>query len=92
MKAIWNGVTIAESSATRVVEGNHYFPPESVYREYLKKNGKTYVCSWKGIADYYDVVAGEKAAPGAAWTYPEPKEAAQEIAGYFVFWKGVEVV
>jgi uncharacterized protein (DUF427 family) len=91
MKAIWNGVTIAESDATVVVEGNHYFPADSVRRELLRPSETHTVCGWKGTASYYDVVAGEKVNKDAAWYYPEPKPAASEIAGYLAFWKGVEI-
>lgn len=91
-KATWNGATLAESDKTKVVEKNHYFPPEAVKMEYLKKSGNTYQCSWKGLADYYNVVVDEKVNEDAAWVYPEPTEAAAEIKGYIAFWKGVEVV
>jgi uncharacterized protein (DUF427 family) len=91
MRAIWEDKTIAESDATVVVEGNHYFPLSSVKQEYLKKNGETYTCPWKGHADYYDVVVNNKVAAGAAWTYPDPSEAASNIKGYYAFWKGVVV-
>ena len=93
MKAIFNGQVIAESDKTIVVEGNHYFPASSVKKEYLGDVEKhAYTCSWKGVADYYDVVVGDKVAKGAAWVYPDPKEEAEEIAGLFAFWKGVEIV
>lgn len=74
-----------------VVENNHYFPPESVNMELLKKSGDTYTCPWKGLADYYNVVVDGKVNKNAAWVYPEPKEEAKNIAGRFAFWKGVEV-
>lgn len=91
MKAIWKGKTIAESDKTVVVENNHYFPPDSVRMEYLKKNGETYQCHWKGVAGYYDVVVDGESNHGAAWVYPEPTEQAKNIKGYFAFWKGVAV-
>ena len=91
MKAIWNGTVIAESGDTVVVEGNHYFSPDSVKTEYLEKSGETYECPWKGHADYYNVTAGGVTSKGGAWTYPEPKEAAKEIASRFAFWKGINV-
>jgi len=91
MKAVWNNTVIAESDKTIVVESNHYFPPESVKMEFLKKSGNTYTCPWKGMCDYYDVVAGDKTNFDAAWMYPEPKEEAKQIKGYFAFWRGVEV-
>lgn len=91
-EALWNGVAIAESNETKVVERNHYFPPEAVKMEYLKKSGNTYQCSWKGLADYYNVVVDGKVNEDAAWVYPEPTEAAQQIKGRFAFWRGVEVM
>ena len=92
MKAIWHDVKIAQSDNTKVVEGNHYFPPNSVNREYLEESGHHTTCPWKGEASYYHVVAGGKKNENAAWYYPEPKEAAQRIKGYVAFWKGVEVI
>ena len=91
MKAIWNGTVVAESDATRMVEGNHYFPPDSVKREYLKDSGTTSTCPWKGEASYYSLeVDGEKN-EDAAWYYRAPKDAAAEIKDYVAFWRGVEV-
>ncbi|MGQ9550254.1 MAG: DUF427 domain-containing protein [Roseiflexus sp.] len=90
-RAIWNGTVIAESNATIVVEGNHYFPPESVKREYLRESDTHTACSWKGIASYYDVVVNDTVNRDAAWYYPEPKEGARQIAGYVAFWRGVKV-
>lgn len=87
MKVIWNNTVIAESDATVVVEGKHYFPPESVRLEYLRKNGRTYQCPWKGLAYDYDIVIGDAVNEDAAWIYPEPKEAAQEIRGRVAFEK-----
>ncbi|MBY0228837.1 MAG: DUF427 domain-containing protein [Gemmataceae bacterium] len=91
MKAIWNGEVIAESDDTVVVEGNHYFPPESLKREHLKPSAYTSVCGWKGTASYYHVEAGGKTNENAAWCYQAPKEAAKRIAGRVAFWKGVQV-
>ena len=91
MKATWNGAVLAESDRTEVVEGNHYFPPESVKREYFTDSSTHTVCSWKGVASYYTVEVNGKANPDAAWYYPEPKDAAKNIADYVAFWKGVEV-
>jgi uncharacterized protein (DUF427 family) len=91
MKAIWNNKVIAESDATRVVEGNHYFPEESVNKEYLKPSRTHSTCPWKGEASYYSLDAGGKSNVDAAWYYPEPKEAAKEIKNYVAFWKGVSV-
>ncbi len=90
-RAIWNGAVIAESDATIVVEGNHYFPPDSVRREYLSDSQTHTVCSWKGTASYYDVVVNGEVNRDAAWYYPTPKAAAQQIAGYIAFWRGVKV-
>lgn len=92
MKAIWNDVTLAESDDTIVVENNHYFPPDSVKREYLKGSDTHTTCPWKGEASYYDVVVSDALNKDAAWYYPEPKKAAQQIKDYVAFWKGVEVV
>lgn len=90
-RAMWNGVVIAESDATIVVEGNHYFPPDSVKREFLRDSATHTVCGWKGVASYYDVVVNDSVNRDAAWYYPEPKEAARRIAGYIAFWRGVKV-
>ena len=90
-KAIWNGAVLAESDATKVVEGNHYFPPDSVNKQFLIDSAATTVCGWKGTARYYDVVVDGQRNPQAAWYYPEPKPEAAVIAGYVAFWKGVEV-
>jgi uncharacterized protein (DUF427 family) len=91
MKAIWNNTILAESDDTRVVEGNHYFPPDSIRSEYFQPSETTTVCGWKGTASYYDVVVNGEINGDAAWYYPETKEAAKEIEGYVAFWKGVEV-
>ncbi len=82
---------IAESPTTIVVEGNHYFPPESVRREYLRDSQTHTVCPWKGTASYYDVVVNGQVNRDAAWYYPTPKEAARQIAGYIAFWRGVRI-
>lgn len=91
MKAIFNNKVIAESDETVVVEGNHYFPPNSVHMEFLKESGTTSTCPWKGLASYYTVEVGDKVSTDAAWIYKEPKEAAGEIKGYIAFWKEVEI-
>ena len=91
-KAIWNDVVIAESGQTEVVEGNHYFPPESLLREHFRESKTTSVCPWKGAALYYTVMAGGRENVDAAWYYPNPKPAAANIAGKVAFWKGVKVV
>lgn len=89
--AVWNGATIAESDATVIVEGNHYFPLDSVNRELLTPIDTTSVCPWKGTASYYDIVVDGDTNGGAAWYYPAPKDAAAEIKDHVAFWKGVEV-
>ncbi len=91
MKATWNGAVLAESDATVVVEGNHYFPPDSIRKEHFRPAATHTVCGWKGDCSYYDVIVGEKVNPDAAWYYPKPKDAASKIAGYIAFWKGVKV-
>lgn len=91
MKAIWNGTTIAESEATIEIEGNQYFPSDSVKREYLRESSRRTTCPWKGEAHYFDVVIGGEQNRNAAWSYPEPKEAAAQIKDHVAFWKGVEV-
>ena len=90
-RASWNGAVIAESGDTVVVEGNHYFPHESVRREYLRESGHHTVCPWKGTASYYHVEVEGKRNQDAAWYYPEPSDAAREIAGRIAFWKGIMV-
>jgi len=90
-KATWEGTLLAESSQTVEVEGNQYFPPDSIHNEYFKPSGQHSVCPWKGTASYYDIEVQGKRNPGAAWYYPEPKPAANQIKGYVAFWKGVKV-
>jgi uncharacterized protein (DUF427 family) len=90
-KAVWNGKVIAESDQTKVIEGNHYFPPESVRQEYLKETDYHTTCPWKGKASYYNVVVDGDVNRNAAWYYPEPKKAASEVTGYIAFWNGVKV-
>ena len=90
-KAIWKGAVLADSDATIVVEGNHYFPPASIRREHFRDSESHTVCGWKGTASYYDVVVGDDINPDAAWYYPATKEAAESIAGYIAFWHGVKV-
>ncbi len=91
MKATWNGTIVADSDETRVVEGNHYFPADSVMREYLKGSKTTSICPWKGEASYYTLEVDGTENEDAAWYYPTPKEAAAEIKDYIAFWRGVEV-
>lgn len=91
VKAVWNGVVIAESDATVVVEGNHYFPPADVRADYLVPSSTRTTCPWKGVASYHSLQVGGATNPDAAWYYPDPKPAAAEIAGRIAFWKGVRV-
>ena len=91
MKAVWNGQAVAESARTVVVEGNHYFPPEALKRAFFRDSDRHTVCPWKGTASYLDVVVDGKVSEGGAWTYPDPKPAAENIRGYFAFWRGVKV-
>lgn len=91
IRASWNGVTIAESERTIVIEGNHYFPPADVRSEYLVESSTHTECPWKGRASYKTVRVAGKELADSAWYYPDPKPAAKEIKGYFAFWKGVEV-
>lgn len=90
-KAMWNGATIAESVATEVVEGNHYFPPSSIDRSKFVASSTSSHCPWKGEASYYTVVVDGKENKDAAWYYPAPKDAAKQIKDHVAFWKGVEV-
>jgi uncharacterized protein (DUF427 family) len=91
MKAIWNGEIIAENADTVMVEGNHYFPIESVNMKYMKPSDTRTTCPLKGEARYYSIAVGGKKNIDAAWYYPEPKEAASNIKGRVAFWKGVEI-
>ena len=91
VQAIWNDTVIAESDETVVVEGNHYFPRASVREDVLRDSAKQTRCPWKGLASYYTIEVDGKTNPDAAWYYPQPSDAAQEIAGRVAFWKGVEV-
>jgi len=91
MKAIWNGVVIAESDDTVVVEGNHYFPRASVKSEYLTPSDTTTACGWKGTANYYTLSVNGQTNRDAVWYYARPKEAAKQIHGRVAFWNGVKV-
>jgi uncharacterized protein (DUF427 family) len=92
MKAIWNNTVIAESAETVVVEGNHYFPAESVKAHYLRPSSTHTTCPWKGVASYHTLEVDGAQNLDAAWFYPSPKDAAKQIAGRIAFWKGVQVV
>ena len=91
MKATWNNVDLAESEQTVVVEGNHYFPPEAINKEYFQESSTHSTCPWKGEASYYNVVVNGQVNKDAAWYYPEPKAAAAEIKNHVAFWRGVKV-
>jgi uncharacterized protein (DUF427 family) len=91
MKATWNGATIADSTDIVTVEGNAYFPADSVNRSYLKPSDHHSTCPWKGVASYYSLAVDGKENPNAAWYYPTPKDAAKQIAGRIAFWKGVHI-
>lgn len=92
-KAIWKGAVLAEApdDQVEIVEGNVYFPPDAVRREYLQPSSAHTVCGWKGTASYYDVVVDGEVNQEAAWYYPEPKDAAKQITGRIAFWRGVQV-
>ena len=92
MRAIWNDVVLADSKNTVIVEGNHYFPADSLRREHFRDSDHRSSCPWKGAASYYDVLVGGEVNANAAWYYPAPKDAARQIAGRVAFWKGVQVV
>lgn len=91
MRAVWHNTVLAESDDTVVVEGNHYFPPDSIRREYFRPSATHTTCPWKGEASYYDVVVDDAVNKDAAWYYPSPKAAAARINGHVAFWKGVRV-
>ncbi len=90
-RAVWNGAVLAESDDPVIVEGNRYFPPESVARVHLQPSTTQTVCPWKGVAQYYDVVVAGQVNKDAAWYYPAPKPAAENIKNRIAFWKGVKV-
>jgi len=90
-KAIWNNAIIAESECCEIVEGNHYFPPDAVGRQYLRPSDTHTTCGWKGVASYYDVVVNGEINKDAAWYYPDTKPAADNVKGYIAFWRGVTI-
>ncbi len=92
MKAIWNDQILAESNDTIVVEGNHYFPVDSIKNQFFKESNTHTECPWKGKASYYNIDVNGKENKDAAWYYPSPKDAAKEIKNYVAFWKGVKVI
>ena len=90
-KAVWNEQVVAESDQTIVVEGNHYFPPDSINLEFLRDSDSHTRCPWKGVASYYDVVVDGEVSRGGAWFYPDPSRAAKKIKNHVAFWRGVRV-
>jgi uncharacterized protein (DUF427 family) len=90
-KATWKGATLADSDRAVIVEGNHYFPPDSVHSDFFRPSETHSVCPWKGTASYYDVEVNGEKNPDAAWYYPDPKPAAAQIRDHVAFWKGVRV-
>ena len=90
-RATWNGVVLAESDDTVVVEGNHYFSADAINWEYLRESSTRTICPWKGQASYYDVVVNDEVNRDAAWYYPTPKSAAAQIRDRVAFWHGVRV-
>ena len=90
MKVIRDDLTLAESDQTIVIEGNHYFPPESIKKEYFQKSDKYTTCPWKGQASYYHIVIGDHVETDAAWYYPEPRAKAKQIKNYVAFYRGVK--
>ena len=91
VKAVWNGVVLAESDNTVIVEGNHYFPVESLNKTYFSESSTHTTCPWKGVANYYDIQVDGQVNKDAAWFYPKTKEAATSIKGRVAFWRGVRV-
>lgn len=90
-KAIWNQVILAESDCTEVVEGNQYFPPDSINQQYFQESSTRTTCSWKGTAHYYNIVVDDQDKKDGAWYYPETKEKANNIKGYVAFSPGIKV-
>lgn len=90
-KAIWNGAVVAESDNCEIVEGNYYFPPDTIKAEYFQPSNTHTICSWKGEASYYTLRIDGQDNKDAAWYYPDPKPKAQNIKGYIAFWRGVKV-
>jgi len=92
MKAIWKNMLLAKSNETIVVESNHYFPPDSINKDFIQPSDTRSSCPWKGEASYYTIIVGDEKNEDAAWFYPDPKEKALNIKNYVAFWKGVEIV
>ena len=91
MRAVWNGTVVAEAPRTVRVEGNHYFPPDSIRREYFEDSTTTSVCLWKGLARYYTLTVDGRVNPNAAWYYPRPSPLARRIRNHVAFWNGVVI-
>ena len=91
-QATWQDAVLADSDATIIIEGNHYFPPDSLDRQYFQDSGTHSTCPWKGEASYYSIKVGDQINQDAAWYYLAPKEAATEIKDYVAFWNGVEII
>lgn len=92
IRAVWNGVVLAETPRTVRIEGNDYFPPDSLHRQYFDNSRTTSLCPWKGLARYYTVTVGDAVNPDAAWYYPHPSPPARRIKGHIAFRHGIEVV
>lgn len=92
MKAIWKNTVIAESNDTIIVENNHYFPAHAIHQQYFISSDSNTICPWKGTASYYSLLVDGEENKDAAWYYPDPKPAAQDIKNRIAFWKGVEVI
>jgi uncharacterized protein (DUF427 family) len=90
-KAVWNGVALADSDHTVMVEGNHYFPPEAINRQYFQESDRRTTCFWKGVASYYDIVVNGQVVRNAAWYYPQPKPEAAHIRGHVAFYGMVKI-
>lgn len=90
-KAFWNGVLVAESDKCIVVEDNQYFPREAIRREYFKESSTQTTCPWKGVASYYSLEVNGQTNQDAAWYYPHPKPAAEQIRDHIAFWRGVQI-
>jgi uncharacterized protein (DUF427 family) len=90
MKTIWQDTVIAESDMTIIIEGNHYFPPDSIKTEHFSPSDMQSTCHWKGTAKYYHAQARDKSNPDAVWCYPEPKQAVRQIKGFVAFWRGIK--
>lgn len=90
-KATWNNCVLAECDETIVIEGNHYFPPDTINKSFFRESASETICAWKGTANYYDIVVDDEVNEQAAWYYPSPKSEAAQIKDHVAFWKGVQV-